>query len=71
MVEKGFVFFWGQDYEPTLVPPGEHVAVKCNVEKCFAASRVDHGVPIFVDEVSIVCSGDACCVFSVRRGSSR
>ena len=51
MVEKGFGFLWGKDYEPTLVPPGEHVAVKCNVEKCFVASRVDHGVPISVDEV--------------------
>ena len=54
MIEKGFLFFWGKDYAPTLAPPNEPVSVQCNPRKCITASRIDHGVPIFTEEVSFV-----------------
>ena len=56
LVQKGFSFFWGPDYEPTIVPPHVPFQVSCDVSQCHVADRVDHCVPIFRETVTF-CHG--------------
>ena len=52
LIQKGFSFFWGSDYEPTLVPPEVPFNVPCEVNRCHAAERVHHCVPSFRETIS-------------------
>ena len=53
MIEKGFSFFWGPSYQPTLVPPGVSFNVSCDHSRCYQADRVDHCVPMFKETISL------------------
>lgn len=52
LIQKGFSFFWGPNYEPTLVPPDVPFKVSCDKLQCHVAERVDHCVPIFKETIS-------------------
>ena len=52
LIQKGFSFFWGPNYEPTLVPPDVPSKVSCDKLQCHVAERVDHCVPIFKETIS-------------------
>lgn len=52
LIEKGFSFFWGPSYQPTLVPPGVSFNVSCDHSRCYQADRVDHCVPMFKETIS-------------------
>ena len=52
LIQRGFSFFWGPDYEPTLVPPNTHFHVACDMSQCQVAERVEHCVPIFRETIS-------------------
>lgn len=52
LIEKGFSFFWGPEYDPTLVPPNIPFRVSCDTSCCHIADRVEHCVPIFRETTS-------------------
>ena len=52
LVQMGFSFVWGPDYEPTLVSSGSGFNATFDSSKCVVADRVEHHVPVFKEDVS-------------------